>query len=301
MPEFKIETHGIGTHWWISIFDEISDKSKLEIEEIINSKITEFDNNYSRFKNDSFVGKLNKSKTLANFTNEFYEMMKFARKIHAESEGFFNIGIGKILENIGYDSSYSFVEKENPGTITLADPIIALNKERIEIEKDARIDLGGFGKGWLINKLEKILKNTGLKYFYINAGGDIYCTSDNNEPQEFLLESPFEQNQSIGKILIKNSAIASSGKYKRQWQDKKTGKVHNHLVPILDLNEVKEIAAVFTYGENSLITDYVSTLFFISPIKIAEKISKKRNVEYLIVLNDGKYFKSKGYPGMLNT
>lgn len=58
------------------------------------------------------------------------------------------------------------------------------------------IDLGGLGKGWLIDKLSDLLRNEGYKEFLINGGGDMYVSS--TEKQECYIEHPRDTELVIG-------------------------------------------------------------------------------------------------------
>ena len=108
-----------------------------------------------------------------------------------------------------------------------------LNPEEIALRSNFKIDLGGLGKGFLIDKIAKELQVVGVKYFSINGGGDIYATSDYEEPLTFELEHPQNQKMSIGQIKIKNLGLACSAPNRRQWKDKISGEFNHHLI---DLN-----------------------------------------------------------------
>jgi len=126
--------------------------------------------------------------------------------------------VGHILEARGYDAAYSLVDKGSanlqPGN-PLTDLIIS--EDKIEL-RYGNIDIGGYGKGWLIDRLAEQLKDQfGLEQFLINGGGDIYATHENNRSVDILLEDPQNPGTIIGNTKIKNQGFAASSPHKRAW------------------------------------------------------------------------------------
>jgi thiamine biosynthesis lipoprotein ApbE len=95
----------IGTHFWIEIFDDISDE-KLEATkgrlELLSST---FNREYSRFRDDSYVGILNRERRLENPTEECRALLAYGKELYLRGQGTFNILTGHILEARGYDAA----------------------------------------------------------------------------------------------------------------------------------------------------------------------------------------------------
>ena len=224
LPEIK----ALGTVWWIEIFSEISATKKQVVYDDLLLFISEFENKYSRFKPDSLITKLNITGSLENPDQTTIDLLQTGINLYKQTDGLFNILIGEILENRGYDANYSFTLKEQ--IITAPNPTtdIIISKDSI-ILSSGRVDLGGFGKGYLIDLIVKRLKdNFNLEYFLINGGGDIYATSDNGKPIEIYLEHPIEKDTFIGTTTLLNQGFAASSPHKRKW--KVGDKIFSHIV-----------------------------------------------------------------------
>ena len=63
----------------------------------------------------------------------------------------------------------------------LAEETKKLTEGFFDIETEEGSDPTGIVKGWAIKKAGEILKNEGIKNFYINAGGDIEAVGKNSE------------------------------------------------------------------------------------------------------------------------
>ncbi|MEP7104109.1 MAG: FAD:protein FMN transferase [Candidatus Dojkabacteria bacterium] len=289
----EITFEAIGTHWHIEIYDQVDLKT---IEKNIIDCCREFESNYSRFKETSLLSKLNKEKTFLNPSSEFLELLELGSKAKEITDGRFDIAVGTVLENLGYDSKYSFTSKES-----IVEKEVNVNSEQVTISQNTRIDLGGIGKGFLIDKIANLIKDYDIKYFFINAGGDIYSTSNFDKPIEFSLENPFVLDEAIGTIEIKDKALASSSSNRRSWKDIKTGKKFNHLIDMNKGENVENVAGIFVEGLNATNADIASTCLFISPIDAYRKIADFYNIEFLAVFTDKSYIKSNNYSGKLFT
>lgn len=258
--QFSFEA--LGTKWYI-IFDE-------SIEQLLISQVTkivqDFENNYSRFKPNSIVGKYNAGKKIST-SAEFTQMLKFAKELEKHSCGYFNRFSGKVLGNLGYG------------------------------KKEQGLDFGAFGKGWLLDKISSYLKQQNYKYFLINAGGDVLATKKSDGSHWTVgLEHPTKSNFAIGTLQLKNQALAASSPFKRNW--KNDNKNYNHLINGKTGKPIQKNRAVFTLSKNAKTADGLATALCVMPIQTAKKISHTFSTEFLIIQNN-KITQSKKFTATL--
>lgn len=253
----------IGTHWWIEIFDDISDE-ELEVTkgrlELLSST---FNAEYSRFCDDSYIGILNRERQLEKPTEECRALLAHGKQLYLRSNGSFNLLVGHILEARGYDAKYSFEAKDAggadapPACNPLTDLIISENEITLTC---GNVDLGGYGKGWLIDKLASDLKAHGIEHFLINGGGDMYATSDRgSEAITIYLEHPTEAGRYLMEILLLNQGFAASSPFKRQW--KSSNKTYDHVVTLGDTPQV----ATFVKAATATDADAFATVAMLWP------------------------------------
>lgn len=297
--QFLIENfESIGTRWWIELLnaDQSLIPGLLPLKERVIDLMKEFESSYSRFISSSYIGKLNKHKHLFNPPIELIDMINWGEELRLATENSFNLAVGGVLEDMGYDKEYSFKSKQSSkNTLSSHSNFHLISESKIEMDKNIRVDLGGIGKGWLIDLIRKLLDQSGIDQYLINGGGDIYIKSNSNI--NLKLESPFEEKKYIGEVSIKNKALGSSSPKLRRWKDKSTGEIRHHLLNMNDQKSVQQISAVFTISDNAKLADAISTCIFTSSGEVAKRISKKYNTEYAIIFSDGKYAKSKGFEG----
>ncbi len=82
---------------------------------------------------------------------------------------------------------------------------------------EGKYDPSGLVKGWAIWNAAKIICNAGLRNFYVEAGGDIQ-TSGNNEketPWSVGIRNPCNKKEIVKVIAISGEGVATSGVYER--------------------------------------------------------------------------------------
>ena len=218
----------LGTFWYFDFFETIENFGYVE--SYLKDIIMEFEQLYSRFLKHSILSKLNQGRKLLNPPADLVEMLKTAQKWYDHSSGKFNIMMEKELVNRGYDQLYSFISRET--TVQIGNPAkdILLKEGIIELIGVNNIDLGGIGKGFLIDKLAVILQQKfGLKYFVINGGGDIYATSNNGQAIEIFLQSPNDPDIIWKSVQISNQSLCSSSPTLRKWTTYE-GKEYTHII-----------------------------------------------------------------------
>ena len=288
---------GIGTHWWITTDQYIAPEIVIEIERTVHAVIQEFEHRYSRFLPESFIGTLNRGEKLSTFPSELYEMALWGETLRVLSKGYFTLAAGSLLTKLGYDSGYSFTASTLL-TQEVGSPFAVLTPEEIQLIPERQLDLGGIGKGWLIDSLVQILEQKGISSYCVNGGGDAFVVGTE---QNFALEHPFEQGQAIGEITVRSGAIAASGGAKRRWRDRETGLERHHLVDPFTGETSNRRAGVFTSAPTAKQADAASTLLYLVPDELVPIVANELHAEYLLVQHDGSSLCSPGYCAKLYT
>lgn len=218
----------LGTQWWIELFQTIPDQKLDEAKRSVEIFVSEYEQKYSRFLPDSQISILNRERSLTNPSPELVHLLEYGKRLYLRSDTHFNLLTGHILESKGYDADYTF--NASGLTETAGNPItdLQISRELIELTH-GNIDLGGFGKGYLIDLITAELRqNLQLEQFLINGGGDMYATHNNGEPITIFLEHPKKPGVSIASTTLYNQGFAASSPHKRVWKND-TG-THHHII-----------------------------------------------------------------------
>jgi FAD:protein FMN transferase len=279
--EFIFE--GLGTRWWIELDGS---KASSKMASSLKCVAQEFEGAYSRFLPSSQLGMLNDSKTLPKPSPEMINMLQYALKMHATTDGIFNISVGSLLEKNGYG------QPNDPGArvSNQIDETIIISKDQIEIDASVRLDFGGFGKGWLIEKMSQKLASEGIKDYVINGGGDIAV---GDQPQKLYIEHPLDNLQYIGYIIARNSSLASSSLQKRQWE--KQGKIKSHIVHPGGKATDLSLLSIHIAAKSALTADTFATVFLLIGHEKRCQLAQKFGLQFLEVRSDGSFWQTPGF------
>ncbi len=120
---------------------------------------------------------------------------------------------------------------------------------------DGKYDPSGIVKGWAVFNVAEILRNYGIKKFYIEAAGDLQAEGSNSEgkPWAIGIQNPFNTKSESIKILeISGLGVATSGSYARGL----------HIYNPLDKKPADDIVSITVVGPNIFEADRFATASF---------------------------------------
>ena len=218
--------NALGTRWYFEFFEDISET----LEQKIINQIHSFECSYSRFLSDSLLSILNKNKTLLGPPKELQNILKLGLKYYQKTNTVFTLSGERALSSTGYNDEYTFIAEKKRAEIPELSTSLEVSEQKIILYNNASLDLGGIGKGFLIDQIAQMLLKEEVQFFVINAGGDIFVTSDHGKPIELYLEHPTQKTSLIGSVCLQNQALAVSSPFKRAWKDSVTGVQYNHIL-----------------------------------------------------------------------
>lgn len=272
MPQLNtlFEFDAIGTHWWCESLDTAIDTG---LQQALFAEAARFDVAYSRFKDDSLIMQLADAGELHHPPAELVDMLNFAKELHTVSNGAFDIGVGNILHKQGYGSRAHGSEIDHALWRH-----IEIHPDVVRIPKGIVLDLGGFGKGWLIDLSVDLFRAHGHTQFIINGGGDMYI--DATEPIEIALEDPEDASKFLTKIAI-TGGFAASGQGKRRWTDGDTERAHI-IDPKTGETARSVVRGTFVQAPTARLADAMATILFLQP-DLYDALRERYQLKALVV------------------
>jgi len=237
--------------------------------------ITQFEKRYSRFDNHSIISIFNAARKLPNPDDEMITILEYGLKLYHDTHEVFNFLVGEAMEQHGYDALYSFTPKDE--SLTTPDPTHALfiSSDKI-ILTVGQIDIGGYGKGYLLDLIATRLKNMhGLQYFLINGGGDMYATSEFGNPITIYLEHPTMAHTYLEQTTLFNEGFAASSTQKRRWEHE--NKIYTHIIDTKKGHSSDTSLGVFVKAPEAKTADaWATTLLLSAPENHTDKILEQK-------------------------
>ncbi len=216
----------MGTRVYIWFYSPHPNSS--EILQDIQSTFNSVERRLSRFLPHSELSLLNRSATPEfRASPTLFSVMETAKWATTVTGGMFDPTILDALERAGYDRSFETIAGEHtpvvqplPHTRRWQSAPIDLDAATRTIIKPhgVKIDLGGIGKGWTVDRAADRL--AGNAPFLVNAGGDLYAygAPPNRSAWAVDIPHPRRAGQTVARLQIANRAVATSSIARRQWR-----------------------------------------------------------------------------------
>ena len=205
-----------------------------ELFELLWQKINEFERQFSRFLAQSELSQFNhRAGERVAISPTFVALLKKVKQQAVATNGLFNPFILPALERAGYD--YSWIT----GSPALSGAKNVVPAEQLTVGEDwahipagTALDLGGIGKGYLLDSLANLV-TADFSGYWFSLGGDILANGKDavGLPWQIGIQSARDLGKTITEVVIPNPgrlAVATSGVTKRRGV--KDGRPWHHLI-----------------------------------------------------------------------
>ena len=207
---------------------------------------------------------------------ELAAMLLDAAQVSARSEGLFNPGIGKLIQAWGFqadDFKAELPDAKQVAELVKAKPqmsdLMITGKQVRSNNRSLKLDLGGYAKGYALDRAVAILKEQGIHNALINIGGNVMALGTHgSRPWMVGIQHPRKPGPLAVLELHDGEAIGTSGDYQRYFE--LDGKRYCHLIDPRSGYPVQDVQAVtiLVHGEHAgLRSDSNSKPLFIAGVR----------------------------------
>lgn len=275
----------IGAPWRISTPCELDPT----IVTAIRARIDAFDRVYSRFRADSLVTRIAGAAGTWGFPADAAPLFALYRDLYNATEGAMSPLVGARLESLGYDRDYTLQPREEAVDVPTWDEIMHWDGASLTTSAPVLVDVGAAGKGYLVDLVADVLRESGVDEYLIDASGDLLHRGP--EPVRVGLEHPFDETLAIGICELQNASICASAPNRRSWGDG----LH-HILDATTGEPTSTVAATWAIAPTGLVADGLATALFFAP---AVALSVARKFDYVRMFPDSRVEYSRSFPGEL--
>lgn len=245
-----------------------------------------FANRYSRFKKDNELFRFNHGEQLV-VSSELFDILTQAKQFHVSTNALFDPSILTALENEGYrGAGYASSPLSVPQFSELKlDP----ESRTVSKPKGLFIDLGGIGKGYIVDQVATFLSRH-FDNFLIDAGGDIFVKGVNKKDDysywAIEVEHPLSP-EPAALLLLSNMAVATSGRNRRHWQ--KEGQEKHHIIdPRTKKSAAPDFLSVTVIAKNTVTADVLAKTLFIAGAQEGPRLAALWNIPAIFIAQTGE-------------
>jgi thiamine biosynthesis lipoprotein len=287
----KIKALGTEVEFYLASDKKLDFNQDLRELELL---VDNFEKRFSRFKENSELSLLNSSINSFKSSGDLINILIVAKEFYQITEGIFDPTILNTLESSGYDKSFDLIDsdklvKHSNNLVSIDFNQVIIDRKNKEINKPfgLKIDLGGIGKGYVVDLLAKSIKNKGYQNFWVSAGGDMYLAgkTENDKLYQVGVQNPVKLESDLFNLTVIDPelAVATSGVAKRQWLN--NGVSHNHVIdPRTNSSVENDLLAVTIVSDQTVKADiFAKTVLILGRDAGLNFISHQKNTECLII------------------
>jgi len=210
----------------------------------------------SNFEPESAISRFNRQagKGKRRLPSDLYELLKIAGEFSNKTAGYFDVTVGPLIEVWRESLSMGVLPARNKWAAAMQkvgyEKLKLYDRRMAElVVPGMKIDLGGIGKGYAVDRIAKRLENAGIKSALINFGGSSMLaigSPPGKSGWEIAIKGTSDVVEEV--ICLRDMALSTSGSLGKLWTVR--GKNYGHIIdpksglPI----SVSRMATVMTSG-----------------------------------------------------
>ena len=220
-------------------------------------------------------------------------LLKKAKALALSSDHLFNPAIGKLISLWGFNRSEH--ETGIPPADEAIQALIKSNPRMDDIEfkevrmrsnnPDVVVDLGGFAKGYGINRSMESLVIQGIENAVINAGGDLKVIGRHgSRPWRIGIHHPRSRETVLAYLDVEGSeSVFTSGDYERFYEYE--GKRYHHIIDPRTGYPATGSQSVTVIHEDAAVADAAATALFVAGPDNWHKIAQSMGVRHVLLVD----------------
>jgi thiamine biosynthesis lipoprotein len=275
-------------------------------------ELVRIDKMMSDYKADSELSKVNREAfaKAVKVSPELFEILQISEGYSRVSDGAFDITVGPLVDlwhKAGETNSM-------PDANTIAATKVKVGYEKLVLDaknqtvrfavEGMRLDLGGIGKGYAVDKAVEAMKRKGAIGGMADSGGNIRCFGRPAHGGSWLIgiqdpnladsvERIADSSSPMMVLKLNNMAVATSGDYRRFVMV--GGKKVSHIIDTNTATGASKMASDTIIAPKAVDADALSTAVnVLGAEKGLDLIDSLLGVEAIIVTREGKIIKSSG-------
>jgi thiamine biosynthesis lipoprotein len=261
----------------------------------------------SVFRQTSEVAKINRSAAEAPVPVEprLFELLQLAVRLHAETEGAFDITAGPLWRVWGFARRQGTI----PTDEQLEEALARVGTQRMQLDPQRQtirfrqpgveLNLGSIGKGYALDRCAELLQGAGVNDFLIHGGlssvlargsaGQTYQNLPGGEPAGWIVSvpHPWARGRAVAEIRLRDRTLATSGTRKQFFRHR--GRRYGHILDPRTGRPAEGIYSATVISADAATADALSTAFYVMGVEKAMEFCKKRPGLATVLVCPGKH------------
>jgi FAD:protein FMN transferase len=289
----------MGTRCAVELWSEDRKAGDAAIDAVF-AEMRRIDAAMSTYKPDSEISRVNADagRKPVVVSKELFDLVETANQYSRLSNGVFDI----TYASVGY--LYDYRAHVRPDGAAMDKALASVDYRQLKLDAaqhsiafgkpGMRIDLGGIGKGYAVDRGIGILKGRGIAHAMVNAGGDTRVTGDRmGKPWVVGIRHPDRKDEVALRIPLVDAAFSTSGDYERYFDE--GGVRYHHIIDPKTGQSPHAVRSVTVIASTATRTDGLTKSVFILGAKEGlALIDRLDDADAIVIDAAGKVSYSKG-------
>lgn len=310
--EVSLTGKTMGTYYSIKIMCT-GNINPTSIKQEIDVRLEMVNKSMSCYLPNSEISRFNRTLAGQSFkiSNDFYRVMLQSQRLFHLTNGAWDGTIKPFVDIWGFGTKKDTRKIPDKKEISMLlgqtgfDKII-IGKNTLQKKiSSVTLDLASIAKGYGVDAIGEILKNSGFKNFIVDIGGEVTASGEKHPGHPWVIgiskpDNTFSFEKMYKKIKLKNKAIATSGDYRNFFKAK--GRIFSHIInPATGYPINNGVVSASVIADNCTSADGLATaLMVMGHEKGLKLVNSLKHTECLIIVKekDGTLtnFESNGFP-----
>lgn len=260
-----------------------------------------YDGVFSRTNPDSEVYRLNHAGGQpVEVSEDLEEVLAQALEYSRLTEGKYDVTICPVMDLWDFSGEGAAVpaqEDIDRGLRRVGWENIVISGGTVRLKNSAQIDLGSIAKGYIADKMARLLRDRGVDSAIINLGGNVVAVGGKpgGEPFYIGIQAPFEErDETIGTVAVQGLAVVSSGIYERSFRQE--DQLYHHILDTATGYPAwTGLSGVTVVADSSAKADALSTALFLLGPEEGLDLAQTQEVEAVFITLEGERIFTPGF------
>ncbi|WP_431165719.1 FAD:protein FMN transferase [Tenacibaculum halocynthiae] len=286
----KLEGVVFGTTYHITYLD------KTNYQKSIDSLFNLVNNSLSTYMPTSDISKINKGDSTVVVDDMFVDVFEKAKRIHKETNGYFDPTIGRLIDAYGFGSGK---EKKNLSSEEITGLMKGVGFDKVKLENrkvfretsNIEFNVNAFAKGYGIDVIGWFLESKKINNYLVEIGGEIRARGKKEgKLWKVAIEKPnVDGTRSLQKIIeLEDESMATSGNYRKYKMNEEGEKIVHTVNPKTGLAQESNLLSVSVRlkGDCADVDAYATAFLAMGLDKTKEFLLKHPELKVVLLYND---------------
>ena len=263
--------------------------------------IDQLEDQMTVYRDHSEISQMNNRAFDTPFKTErrLFELLQTAQEIHQATNGAFDVTAGQLSKLWGFEQRSGKIPDKDDILTTLTHvgaQHVTLNNDQQTVafaKAGLKINLGGIGKGYAIDRTASLLRIEGIEDFAIHGGqSSVLCAGSNVTENEGTkngwpigLSHPVLPEIRLATFQLQDQALGTSGSGRQGFFH--NGKRYGHIIDPRTGWPTDHFLSTTVISSSAALSDALATAFFVMPLQEIESYCRQHtDVAAVIAIGD---------------